>query len=116
MGLDECTAFQSQDAELIRRSDAEHAWLISRNAISLDGRALIDRTLGLRCFTFEEFQRTIMNVDGYQGCIRSAPLEHRGHAQLPSAKRRLSPNLYGVVVLARRYMTCDWEGSDGKYD
>lgn len=65
LGLDECTAFNTQYGELVRRGEADRAWLISRDAISPDGRALIDGTRGLRCFTFEEFQRTIMNVDGY---------------------------------------------------
>ncbi len=44
---------------------ADRAWLVSKGPISPDRRANVEAYPNLRCFTFEEFQRQIFQLDGY---------------------------------------------------
>lgn len=61
----ECIAFHSEYGELVNKGTADRAWLISRSAVSPDGRKLIESNKDLRCYTFEEFQRQLIGIDGY---------------------------------------------------
>lgn len=62
--LDECTQFVSDYGELVRRGEADQAWLVSRGGISAHGKEAIEKA-GLKCFTFIDFQRRLLLLDRY---------------------------------------------------
>ena len=61
----ECIAFIAEYGSKIENGLADCAWLISRGPVSPDQRALINEHRGLSCFTYAEFQRRLIRVDGY---------------------------------------------------
>jgi hypothetical protein len=67
LNKNECQTFVTEYLGLIRGGHADRAWLISRGDISPDGRALVDAHArdGLKCFTFENFQRNLLQLDRY---------------------------------------------------
>ena len=65
LGKSECIEFVSEYGSLVRSRDLDRAWLISRGAVSPDGRALIENEPYLKVMTFEEFQRKLLGLDKY---------------------------------------------------
>jgi hypothetical protein len=63
--LSECSAFVAQYGSLVENRKIDGAWLVSRGPISPDGQAQIEAKHGLSCFTFESFQRRLLNLDAY---------------------------------------------------
>src|SRR5713101_765478 len=63
--LSECTSFVTHYGTLVREGLVDRAWLVSRGPLTPDGRLLIETSqpAGLACYTFEELQRAIFNVD-----------------------------------------------------
>jgi hypothetical protein len=61
----ECVEFVAEYGTLVRNDHADGAWLVSRNPVSADARALVAANRGLRCLTFEEFQRQLLQLDEY---------------------------------------------------
>lgn len=61
----QCSLFATEYNVKITNNYADHAWLISKNPISPDGRKLIREHRNLECFTYAELQRRLFNVDGY---------------------------------------------------
>ncbi len=61
----ECLEFVVEYGTLVENGKIDSAWLISRGDISADGRALISAKRGLAVFTFAEFQRRLLGLDGY---------------------------------------------------
>jgi NACHT domain len=61
-----CTEFVTQYGAAIQGGLADRAFLISHGPIAPAGRAFVrqHKHLGLQCFTFEEFQRRILRIDG----------------------------------------------------
>jgi len=74
LGSDECRIFGAQSKQLLDQGLATKAWLISRGAVSPDGRRAIESDPRLRCYTFEQFQRQILRIDGY---LRDLVAEYR---------------------------------------
>lgn len=63
--LAECTEFAAEYGELVRRGEADRAWLVSRGPVSAAGRSAIEGNRTLRCFTLQELQRTLFGLDDY---------------------------------------------------
>jgi hypothetical protein len=63
----ECINFITEYGTLTDNGTTDHAWLICREQITPDGRALIDANnrRNLKCFTYAELQRHLFQVDGY---------------------------------------------------
>jgi len=62
---DECTKFVSAYKPLVDDGTYDRAWLVSRGPISTTGRRAIERHRNLRCFTYQELQRSLLNFDDY---------------------------------------------------
>lgn len=61
----ECLEFVAEYGALIRKGEAERAWLISKGPVSPDARALVQADPNLVCWTFAELQRRLLLLDGY---------------------------------------------------
>jgi hypothetical protein len=65
LGKDQCTEFVAEYGTLVENGKADRAWLVSKGAISADGRALVDDKRGCKAMTFAEFQRRLLGLDSY---------------------------------------------------
>lgn len=65
LGMDECREFLVDYGSLVDSRHADRAWLISKNQLSPDGRAMVDNKVGCKAMTFAEFQRRLLGLDSY---------------------------------------------------
>jgi hypothetical protein len=61
----DCLEFLHEYGALAKRERGHQGWLVSRGPISPDGRALIESDANLRCFTFAELQRRLLQLHNY---------------------------------------------------
>lgn len=64
--LSECTQFVNDHQPLVRNEAVDHAWLISKGALSPSGRQAVDTAgRGMKAMTFAELQRRLLLLDPY---------------------------------------------------
>ncbi|MGF7152017.1 hypothetical protein FHS96_005685 [Sphingomonas zeicaulis] len=63
--LGQCTKFAHDYANLVAEDEIDHAWLISKGAISPEGRKAAQSRRGLQAMTFAELQRRLLLLDPY---------------------------------------------------
>lgn len=61
----DCATFVGDYIGFVNHSENRQCWLISRGEISPDGREKIQSNPGLRCYTYKEFQNTLMDFSSY---------------------------------------------------
>lgn len=58
-------SFITDYSALVAKTSATGAWLVSKGEISPDARKHLETIDGLRCFTYEELQRRLINLNRY---------------------------------------------------